>query len=75
MSSYNDFENKEIYTKEIKKLKIKKMKALQACRYKRTHKASLSVEAALCFSLFIIAMAILLMPFDMMNTGYCTSRM
>ena len=49
MSSYNDFENKEIYNKEIKKLKIKKMKALQACRYKRTHKASLSVEAALCF--------------------------
>lgn len=68
MSSYNHFENKEIYNKEIKKLKIKKMKALQACRYKRTHKASLSVEAALCFSLFIIAMAILLMPFDMMNT-------
>ena len=68
MSSYSDFENKEIYTKEIKKIKIKKMKALQACRYKRTHKASLSVEAALCFSLFIIAMAILLMPFDMMNT-------
>ena len=68
MSSYNHFENKEIYNKEIKKLKIKKMKALQACRYKRTHKASLSVEAALCFSLFIIAMAILLMPFDMRNT-------
>ena len=69
MSSYIDLKNKEIYTKEIKKIKIKKMKALQACRYKRTHKASLSVEAALCFSLFIIAMAILLMPFDMMNTN------
>ena len=69
MSSYSDFENKEIYTKEIKKLKIKKMKALQACRYKRAHKASLSVEAAMCFGLFIIAMAVLIMPFDMMNTN------
>ena len=57
MSSYNE------------NLKNKKIKALQACRYKRTHKASLSVEAAMCFSLFIIAMAILIMPFDMMNTN------
>lgn len=57
MSSYN------------KNFKNKKMKALQACRYKRTHKASLSVEAAMCFCLFIIAMAILIMPFDMMNTN------
>lgn len=57
MSSYNE------------NFKNKNMKALQACRYKRAHKASLSVEAALCFSLFIIAMAILIMPFDMMNTN------
>ncbi len=57
MSSYNE------------NFKNKKMKALQACRYKRTHKASLSVEAAMCFSLFIIAMAVLIMPFDMMNTN------
>ena len=73
MSSYNDFENKEIYTKEIKKLKIKKMKALQACRYKRTHKASLSVEAALCFSLFIIAMAY--DEYRQKSHGDCRSRM
>ena len=57
MSSYNE------------NFKNKKMKALQACRYKRAHKASLSVEAAMCFSLFIIAMAVLIMPFDMMNTN------
>ena len=56
MSSYN------------KNFRNKKIKALQACRYKRTHKASLSIEAAMCFCLFIIAMAILIMPFDMMNT-------
>lgn len=56
MSSYN------------KNFRNKKMKALQAYRYKRTHKASLSIEAAMCFCLFIIAMAILIMPFDMMNT-------
>ena len=66
MSSYRKFENRKF---ENKNLKIKKMKALQACRYKRTHKASLSVEAAMCFSLFIIAMAVLIMPFDMMNTN------
>ena len=66
MSSYRKFENRKF---ENKNLKIKKMKALQACRYKRTHRASLSVEAALCFCLFIIAMAILIMPFDMMNTN------
>ena len=31
--------------KEIKKIKIKKMKALQACRYKRTHKAEYQFTA------------------------------
>ena len=56
MSSYRKFLNN------------KKIKALQAYRYKRMYKASLSVEAAMCFTLFIIAMAILIMPFDMMNT-------
>lgn len=60
MSSYNKFN---------KFLKNKKNKALQAYRYRRTYKASLSVEAALCFSLLIIALAILIMPFDMMNTN------
>lgn len=46
-----------------------KKAALQVCGHRRASKASLSVEAAAVFCLFMIAMAILIMPFDMMHTN------